>query len=49
MPLPDTGFYTSYFDIHHVSGWIYRGTENRYSSTESLCGQLVSVGIYLDE
>ncbi|BDI39194.1 transposase [Escherichia coli] len=50
MPLPDTGFYTSYFDIHHVSwdGYIEVGG-NRYSVPESLCGQLVSVGIYLDE
>ena len=39
MPLPGTGFYTSYFDIHHVSwdGYIEVGG-NRYSVPESLCG-----------
>lgn len=25
QPLPDTDFDTSYFDIRHVSRWLYRG------------------------
>ncbi len=50
MPLPDTGFYTSYFDIHHVSwdGYIKVRRKPLQRARKPVWSASL-VGIYLDE
>lgn len=50
QPLPDTDFYTSDFDIRHVSWDDYIEVDgNGYRVPEALYGQLVSIRISLDD